>query len=99
LMLILHDGYIEDSINLALNSGSISKPILAHATSHHHITTSKLYCFFYHLSLNSSPTFFQTHFLPSNPRWLILVSLNHITLFQFSRVHFLWLFAKSNHSF
>jgi hypothetical protein len=41
------------------------------------------------LSLNCSPTSFQAHVLPSNSRWLILVSLDHITLFQSFKVHFL----------
>ena len=51
------------------------------------------------LSLSPSPTLFQAHFLPSDPRWLILVSYDHTTLFQSSRVHSLCLIAKSILSF
>ena len=51
------------------------------------------------LSFNSSPTSFKIHFLPSDPRWLILVSSDHITLSQSSKVHSLWLSAKSSLSF
>src|SRR5204863_9491839 len=48
------------------------------------------------LSFNSSPTSFQTHFLPSDPMRLILVSSDHITCFQSSNVHSRWLWAKCN---
>src|SRR6266581_758116 len=51
------------------------------------------------LSLRGSPTLFHTHFLPSEPRQLTLVSYDHTTLFQSSRVHSLWLIAKSILSF
>ena len=47
------------------------------------------------LSLSPSPTLFQAHFLPSDPRWLILVSSDHTTLFQSSRVQSLYLITKS----
>ncbi|KIJ08605.1 hypothetical protein PAXINDRAFT_18277 [Paxillus involutus ATCC 200175] len=38
------------------------------------------------LSLRPSPAFFRTHFLPSDPRRLILVSSDHTTHFQSSTV-------------
>src|SRR6201999_3551389 len=47
------------------------------------------------LSLSLSPLSFHTHFLPSDPRQLILVSSNQITLFQSSIVQFSWARAKS----
>ena len=51
------------------------------------------------LSLSLSPTLFQAHFLPSDPRQLILVSSDHTTLLQSSRVQSLCLIAKSVLSF
>ena len=48
------------------------------------------------LSLSPSPAFFHTHFLPSDPKQLILVSSNQITLFQSSRVLSLCASANSN---
>src|SRR6266576_3873277 len=48
------------------------------------------------LSLRPSPAFFQAHFLPSDPRQLILVSSDHTTLFQSSTVQSLCANAKSN---
>src|SRR3979490_2486441 len=47
------------------------------------------------LSLSPSPALFQAHFLPSDPRQFILVSSDHTTLFQSSRVQYLCLIAKS----
>ena len=43
------------------------------------------------LSLSPSPAFFQAHFLPSDPRQLILVSSDHTTLLQSPRVQSLCL--------
>ena len=40
------------------------------------------------LGLNCSPALFHTHFLPSDPIRLILVSSDHTTLFQSSRVQY-----------
>src|SRR5260370_6843826 len=51
------------------------------------------------LSERGSSTLFHAHFLPSEPRRLTLVSSDHTTLFQSSRVHSLWLIAKSILSF
>src|SRR5258708_13117690 len=51
------------------------------------------------LSERGSSTLFHAHFLPSEPRQLTLVSSDHTTLFQSSRVHSLWLIAKSILSF
>src|SRR3979490_318569 len=47
------------------------------------------------LSLSPFPALFQAHFLPSDPRRFILVSSDHTTLFQSSRVQSLCLIAKS----
>src|SRR5579871_4351314 len=47
------------------------------------------------LSLKPSPGFFQTHFLPSDPSLLILVSSDHTTFFQSSRVQCWCARAKS----
>ena len=47
------------------------------------------------LSFSPSLALFQAHFLPSNPRGLILVSSDHTTLFQSFRVQSLCLIAKS----
>src|SRR5215469_4122513 len=51
---------------------------------------------FTNLSLRPSPAFFHTHFLPSDPKRLILVSSDHTTFFQSSRVQSWWAMAKSN---
>src|SRR5258707_3488290 len=51
------------------------------------------------LSERGLSTLFHAHFLPSEPRQLTLVSSDHTTLFQSSRVHALWLIAKSILSF
>src|ERR1700722_5867570 len=48
------------------------------------------------LSIKGSPTSFHTHFLPSDPRRLILVSSVHTTLFQSSIVYSLHLSAHCN---
>src|SRR6266852_7577360 len=48
------------------------------------------------LSLNGSPTSFHTHFLPSDPRQLILVSSVQRILFQSSIVYSLHLSAHCN---
>ena len=47
------------------------------------------------LSLNPSPGIFHTHFFPSDPKQLILVLFNYITLFQSSTVQSLYASAKS----
>ena len=47
------------------------------------------------LLLSPSPALFQAHFLPSDPRELILVSSDYTTLFQSPRVQSLCLIAKS----
>ena len=51
------------------------------------------------LLLSPSPALFQAHFLPSDPRWLILVSSDYTTLFQSPRVQSLCLIAESILSF
>src|SRR5215469_17124646 len=51
------------------------------------------------LSFRPSPAFFHTHFLPSDPKRLILVSSDHTTFFQSSKVQSWWAIAKSNLSF
>src|SRR5260370_3134418 len=47
------------------------------------------------LSDRGSSTLFHAHFLPSEPRRLTLVSSDHTTLFQPSRVRSLWLTTNS----
>src|SRR5271156_913699 len=47
------------------------------------------------LSFKFSPGFFHTHFLPSDPNLLILVSSDHTTFFQSSTVQCWWAKAKS----
>src|SRR5436190_13837481 len=47
------------------------------------------------LPLKPSPGFFHTHFLPSDPSLLILVSSDHITFFQSSTVQCWCVRAKS----
>ncbi|KAI6111373.1 hypothetical protein F5141DRAFT_1026950 [Pisolithus sp. B1] len=42
------------------------------------------------LSFSFSPGFFHAHLRPSDPRRLILVSSDHTTLFQSSKVQSLW---------
>ena len=51
------------------------------------------------LSLSPSPALFQAHFLPSDPRRLILASSDYTTLFQSPGVQSLCLIAKSILSF
>src|SRR5215813_630530 len=49
------------------------------------------------LLINLCPTCFHTHFFPSDPNLLTLVSSDQITLFQSSTVHSLYFKAKANH--
>src|SRR3979490_2870895 len=79
-------------IHPTINLACIPRPIPKHAALHHHRSTSKLST---SLSLSPSPALFQAHFLPSDPRQFILVSSDHTTLFQSSRVQSLCLIAKS----
>src|SRR5204862_969123 len=51
------------------------------------------------LSLKPSPAFFQAHLLPSDPSLLILVSSDHTTLFQSSKVQSRCARPKSSLSF
>src|SRR3979490_1243342 len=58
-----------------------------------HLQTLLYLLLVYHLA--PSPAFSQAHFLSSDPRRFILVSSDHTTLFQSSRVQSLCLIAKS----
>src|SRR6266481_9872446 len=99
LKFVIHNLDEKVPIHPTLNLACIPRPIPKHAAPHHHRPTSKLHCTLYQPITQPSPALFQAHFLPSDPRQLILVSSDHTTLFQSSRVQSLCLIAKSILSF
>src|SRR5258708_32877368 len=78
LELILKDTNIEVGIHIAIYFAGIPHNITCPPPNLSVPSTS--------LSLRPSPFFFHTHFLPSDPKRLILVSSDQMTLFQSSTV-------------
>ena len=95
LKVTLQNLSVEVSIHIPINPSSKSRPFPQHTAPNHEWS---IYVPWTSLSERPSPGFFQTHFLPSDPKWLTLVSSDQTTLFQSSIVQYWCARAKSRHA-